>query len=310
MPRPEPRAAALACLVAALLAACSERQQRHGATAADPVDPRATGRHGDLTVGPAFTSAELRGSAGGPRDARDLGDACRGHITADPGHIVHVDEPALLTFDVTPDGSGVLDTTLAVVGPDGAASCADDTRDLDPMVAGLFEPGDYRVWVGVTGDVAAPYRLGVQAGVHTPEPLTLGGRFPAPIRDGAPAARIDDGAFGGVRFATDTAAVELPGQAGGTRPGTDLAPTCRGWFPAVPSHAVLIDADVELTLHVHSDGDTTLALVAPAGEVTCADDEDGLDPVIRRSMPPGRYSIYVGAYDEQAAPTYSLLVSR
>ena len=107
-----------------------------------------------------------------------------------------------------------------------------------------------------------------------------------------------------------TAPGVLTGQAGGTRQAHELAPECRGWVAMVPGHAIEVASSMELTVRVQSDDDTTMVIVGPADASVCADDDDGLNPVVRRRFEPGRYVVYVGAFEEAAGPTYTLTVSR
>jgi len=300
-------------LAAVAVGGCGQaRERQFTAIEAPAAALPAVGEYGDATLGTAFTSLTLRGRAGGPRDASTLDPRCSGNIEreAQPGHILAVLEPSPLTLAVTPEGTGVVDTTLVVADADGNVRCADDDASLDAALADMFEPGAYRVWVGTTGNAAIPYTLTVTAGVHTVDPLVLGGRFPQPILSGVEPPRTDDGTFGGLALPVDTAPGVLTGQAGGTRQAHELAPECRGWVAMVPGHAIEVAASMELTVRVQSDDDTTVAIVGPGDAVTCADDEDGLNPVVRRRFEPGRYVVYVGAFEEAAAPTYTLTVSR
>lgn len=304
---------ALCTLVA--LAAC--RRDDHAARenvprAADaPAERAETGRDGDLAIGAAFSGALLDGVADGRRDLAALAEGCRG-LVVDTGvnHVLSVTEDQPLTLRATPRGVGVADLVLAVRLPDDTWVCADDGVDLDPVMARLFVAGEHHILVGTANATIVPYELELRPGIHTPDPLELGGRFPAPVVEGAPPERTTEGTFGGARVPADTAQVLLTGQAGGTRRAVDLAAGCAGSIAQTPDHVIELLAAQELMFRVRSDGDTTLVIQGPDGLVLCADDDDGLDPIVRAALQPGFYSVYVGAYDDDAVPAYSLSVSR
>jgi hypothetical protein len=80
--------------------------------------------------------------------------------------------------------SSTADTTLVVIGPDGAEHCNDDTYGLDPAV--VMQPaaaGDYAVWVGTFDDVQ-----GITASLRA---AAGGAAIPAGLQTGAtPAAGL------------------------------------------------------------------------------------------------------------------------
>lgn len=273
-----------------------------------------TGRDGDLHIGDAFQGVVLEGTGDGTRDLQAVSEGaadCVG-LVLDEGrnHRVRVDSAQALTLEATPLGVGTVDLLLAVRGQDGTWRCADDATSLDPIFADRFEPGTYDIFVATAGNTIVPYSLRIRPGVHVPDPIALGGRFPAPITDGTPAERTAEGTFGGLRVPGGVAAATLPGQAGGTRPAGAVDPLCKGFIAQTPDHVIELTAAMELTFRVRSDGDTTLAIQGPAGGTWCADDEDGLNPVVRDAFTAGRYSVYVGTYIEGEAPSYTLTVTR
>ncbi len=85
--------------------------------------------------------------------AYNFSDGCYGNL--DPGRPdavirLEADEPALHLRARSSE-----DTTLLVVGPDGAIQCNDDTYGLDPALAlSPAAAGDYAIWVGVYSDQA------------------------------------------------------------------------------------------------------------------------------------------------------------
>ncbi len=271
------------------------------------------GSDGDLTLGAAFDGAELAGMAGGPQDARNFGQGCTGFVPEGEvgNHRFIVEEDQALTLVATPQGLGVMDLMMAIRLPDGTWTCADDSNNLNPNIARMFIGGEYNVFVGTHSDATAPYQLTVRAGIYTPDPIVLGGRFPAPVTEGEPAERTTEGTYGGLMFGANSAHAVLTGQAGGSRAASDLSAGCSGWIAQVPDHVLDLSEQTELMFRVRSAADTTLFIEGPRGLKSCADDEDGLNPVIRGTMLPGRYRIYVGTYEElETTAEYTLGISR
>ena len=271
------------------------------------------GSDGDLTIGLSFDGYELTGTAGGPQAANELGNHCAGFIPDDErgNHLLIVEEEQALTLVAAPDGLGVMDLVLAIQLPDETWVCADDSNNLNPVVARMFQEGEYRVYAGTHSDAMAPYTLTIRPGIYTPDPIVLGGRFPAPVTEGSPAERTTEGTYGGLVFGADSAQALLTGQAGGSRSAADVHPGCTGHIAQVPDHIVDISAQTDVMFRIRSATDTTMLIIGPHDDTICADDDDGLNPVIRGTMLPGRYRVFVGTYEQlQTTAEYTLSVSR
>lgn len=99
------------------------------------------------------------GVAGGPDPAAGtLEPWCPGWIPTAPQVEIDLTVSTSLAFRVRSE----VDTTLAVVFPDGSVACDDDSIGYDPRVTSELTPGHYRVFVGTydTG-VSASFRLEV-----------------------------------------------------------------------------------------------------------------------------------------------------
>ena len=98
------------------------------------------------------------------------------------------------------------------------------------------------------------------------------------------------------------------GQAGGPSEGRTMAPhvpLCRGWVPAAPQHTITLTTPFErLRVIVNAQADTTLLIRGPDGQYRCADDNDGLNPIVEGAFAPGSYQVYVGAYSQGASTPY------
>ena len=114
----------------------------------------------------------LRGHAGGTTDAAKFG--CPGVLPDVPSQILEVRAPfAQLRLVVRAPG----DTMMVLVGPAGAAHCANDEGEQqNPLFRGRFAPGVYQVFVGLpTPGPPLPYVLAV-----TTNPAIGASTLPAP----------------------------------------------------------------------------------------------------------------------------------
>lgn len=272
--------------------------------------PAAAERPVDLALGAAFSAAELRGFAGGMVDARGLGAGCVGQIPLIAQHLLEVRDPMGLTFQASPQGAGFMDLALAIRGIDGGIWCADDGDSLDPVLAEVFEPGRYEILVAALSTETPPYTLSIRSGLHPVRPVMLGQSLPAPLPDGPAPERTTEGQFGGLRVLAGTGPATLEGLAGGSARAGELGAECDGFVAPAPDHVIELQAPETLTFRVHSDDDTTLVVLGPAGAVWCRDDVEGLNPALRESFGPGRYAIYVGVWEQGQASAYHLSVSR
>ncbi|UJR86729.1 hypothetical protein [Sandaracinus amylolyticus] len=106
----------------------------------------------------------------------------------------------------------------------------------------------------------------------------------------------------------------VPGQAGGPVRADQLGlpSACPGWFQGAPQHTIVLRSDMPyLRFEAPSNGDATLAIVAPDGNVWCDDDGAGnLVPRIEGWFPAGVYQVYVGNYRGGEIATYSLTMSQ
>lgn len=120
---------------------------------------------------PAFGQVSLRsgfmpdphvvsGTAGGPVRANQVNSSCRGHVTAQPSHVL-MSPTGFQTLRLVVNSS--IDTTLVVMLPNGHIVCDDDGGNgLNPLVATSSPPGPVRIWVGAySSSQTGPYSLGI-----------------------------------------------------------------------------------------------------------------------------------------------------
>jgi hypothetical protein len=89
----------------------------------------------------------------------------------------------------------------------------------------------------------------------------------------------------------------LRGLAGGPRSSEQLGfpDACPGFFGRAVDHVLVLGDDFDyLRVEAVSDGDTTLAVVAPDGSVWCDGGSGGALPRIAGALPAGSYHVYVG----------------
>jgi hypothetical protein len=114
--------------------------------------------------------------AGGPVDASALGEACSGHVAAEPDYRVQLcDAAARLQIAFTPESADD-HTTLVINGPDGRWHCGGGVDDRAQTEFRLVDAsaGQYDIWVG-SG----------RAGQWVRGELRIGGRPPEQRRQAA-----------------------------------------------------------------------------------------------------------------------------
>jgi hypothetical protein len=83
---------------------------------------------------------------------------------------------------------------------------------------------------------------------------------------------------------------------------------CTGYANAKPDHTLVVNAFFNsLSLRVQSSEDTSLAIKGPGG-IWCNDDEQGKNPGISGQWLPGTYSIWIGSYNKNGSPKYTLRI--
>jgi hypothetical protein len=252
---------------------------------------------------------------GGPVDASTVSDACSGFVAEAPAVTVdYQGEADLLRAFFLSNG----DTTLVVQTPDGDYLCNDDTHPLllDPSIV-ITSPvqGVYSVWVG---SVAAQDLIPGFLVFTTKESVTAGNlaladlvrRQPLPATQPLRQRQIDAGQRLAEALAAveDAAALEAGGDdvtvevtADGDLPVPELLTNdalCSGLVSLAPSYAFDWSGETDtLSLLVEADGDTTLLVRTPQGDLLCSDDAsaDTLNPLVAISEPAeGRYLVWVG----------------
>lgn len=271
-----------------------------------PLDPAAPPAAGAVDL-PAAGELSLPVTLAGLVPADEAGLGCAGLIDQtrpDARLTLAADEPLLvIRAEAEPD------TTLLVMGPDGAVRCSDDAVGVNPAV--VIEgaaAGAWAVWVGVyPGGEGGAATLafgrtapeGVAPGAGAPPPDTL-------ASDAPPALGVFDLPAEG---ATTEVGLVV---AGGAYAGNYDA-SCSGEIdPTRPDAVVIVTEPAPLWLLARSEAaDTTLLVLRPDGVIACNDDWLGsnaglsFDPAT-----PGSYAVWVGAFGGGAGAEATLVVSR
>lgn len=112
-------------------------------TPADPMGQLHLGR--GFTPDPQSRSLTVTGTIDVSAVANLYGGNCRGHVMANPNHLVQArDDFPYLRVQVRSDQ----DTTLLMQDPDGGFWCNDDADGYNPMIEGAIRQGPWRIWVG------------------------------------------------------------------------------------------------------------------------------------------------------------------
>ena len=131
---------------------------------------------------------------------------------------------------------------------------------------------------------------------------------PAPV---PPAANLQSN-FGTITLATGFTPDPhvAQGTSGGAINASTWNPTCSGWVSQTPDHIfVSSTAFANLRFIINSTQDTTLVLQKPDGTYLCADDTEGLNPIVQGAFPAGTYKVWIGSYEQGASAAYRLGVT-
>ncbi|MDQ3038038.1 MAG: hypothetical protein M3Y87_36925 [Myxococcota bacterium] len=163
-----------------------------------PVPPIGTGTTGTapptvgtsmVTIGPGFMPdpQTSTGIAGGPVAATGMSADCRGFVAAQPNVILNA-TGQFTNLRVVVSSSA--DTTLVVQRADGSFVCNDDSEGLNPVVSGMFGPGQHRIWIGTysAAQAGTQYTLGLTELMHVTSASLGGGGAAVPGLAGIGAA--------------------------------------------------------------------------------------------------------------------------
>ena len=97
------------------------------------------------------------------------------------------------------------------------------------------------------------------------------------------------------------------GTSGGQANANNVNSSCRGWIASNPDHVFQAQGNFNfLRIFAVSNGDTTLLIQTPNGQVRCNDDTFGTNPSVEGNFGPGTYRVWVGSYQQgQNSPTNS-----
>lgn len=155
---------ALLASLMTVLAGCGATPRASGTAAehrASSVETPDVARGNSNTPSPTGP-APISGVAGGSIAASSLGAGCVGRVPFAPQTVLELSVATELSLSVR---SG-LDSTLAVVLPDGTAVCNDDAEGLDARVTEVFPPGAHPVYVGTFDGVTGPFELTIGPPLH------------------------------------------------------------------------------------------------------------------------------------------------
>lgn len=287
-------AAALAALLLPLGPGLAAAQESGFAVEVGPsADPFSAARVGVHVFGPVSEPASgfVRG--------------CQGMLPAEGAAAAFEVTGPMDTLSFTGAGAGVVSLVLGT--PDGLFRCAlaDDQGFVATSLAHV-QPGRYNVWLGAAEGGALDARL--FASERPVSAIELFGLDPS--RLGEPRA----GRFV-YSASAETGRQELV--AGGRLYAEeDLRPLspegCWGYGLLDAADAVLtLDASTDrFSIFAISDRDLVLAVVDPAGNVTCNDDTHDLNPAVTfDDAQPGDYQIFVGGYSPGPDSFYDLYAS-
>ncbi|MEM9193665.1 MAG: hypothetical protein AAGF12_31105, partial [Myxococcota bacterium] len=190
--------------------------------------------------------------------------------------------------------------------PDGTYLCNDDAEGRHPIIASIFPPGAYQVFIGsYTQGQSLPYNLGFSE---------LATTTVASIGTPAGAAQPSGGGNMVSNYGTVTLSPGFTpdphrqsGSSGGQVSASTLSPNCTGWVSTNPDHIFVAEGNFGfLKVMVRARRDTTLVIQKPDGTYICNDDAENRNPVLAGAFPQGTYRVWVGSYTQGRNANYTL----
>lgn len=298
------------------------------AAAQDNIDATADPAFGGITLNSGFTPDPFIRTltSGGGVSASSVDPACSGYIATAPDYRMIVeDRMSHLRILFLADG----DTTLVVQGPNGVFNCNDDGFILNPVVD-LVNPtaGDYNIWVGsYSSDQFIPGYLMISEQMGTSTSPIVSSLLSSALGATSPVVEPQSPVLGSLNpdgFATFGSVDLAPGfspaphtvsllSGGANNAGLlGLGEACIGYVATTPDYSVnLTSAMAQLIIGFTAEnGDSTLVVRGPAGNFTCNDDTNGLNPEVTiNNAAAGEYDIWVGSYAADVTQTGTLAIS-
>lgn len=256
------------------------------------------------TSGQLLIRGEISATAAADTLPNDM--YCSGYINADAPDLVLTLDRASAGFSLY--ATSDVDLVMAVRSPTGEWLCNDDTMGTDPAVT--FDAGDvgeYLIYVGAFSEGAV-------------------GRFDLFVRMGDPdwtliTSTADDSVARDSGFSVELGLDQPPShgtvtfpQNGDAQISMQIASGGNDYFglgfgcvgrgaTSQPDLVVEVTEAAEmLTIFAVADGDATMVVVDPSGELHCNDDFEGAHPAVNLSTPElGAYQVFVGTYGGEAS---------
>jgi len=282
----------------------------------------------DIQAGNPLDPFIVSVNGGGTFDAAALGGECTGYVNTQPVARIHWEGQADLSKIFFYSDH---DPTLIVQSPDGAFHCNDDASDLllDPSLT-FEDPQDgiYNIWVGsyypdqlIPGVLVVTTREDVSVETFTLNGLIKRGPMvdvtertdakPAEAlisiiqRQKQKVKKLKVGKPHTIRVTAegDNPAFEydVPGQ------------LCNGFINDKPDLVFDWTGETDaLTIYFEGDGDATLVVTTPGGDILCNDDAnvENANPLVAIPNPAqGRYAVFVGRVHPDAPVKGKLTVT-
>jgi hypothetical protein len=298
-----------------------------------------------LSAGFAPDPRVLSGVSGGPVQAAMVNATCRGYIPTAAQHRVFLQSPMQFFRVWVNSQADTTLLVRAPNGQVFCADDTWGTNPGVDIMGAM--PGAYEVFVGSYGPGSpAGYTVGFSEN-RASTPTNMGMAQPQPTGYGQPplgvatvvppgggyvqqpsgyggAVAVPPGGYvqqqpgypqpgyGPAGFPLSTGFLPDPrmfsGISGGPMPAQNMSPQCRGFVNTMPNQTLMLTTPFNfLRLWVRSQGDTTLIVRAPNGQLFCADDTYGVNPgVDLQGAMAGNYQIFVGSYSQGARFPYEL----
>jgi hypothetical protein len=257
------------------------------------LSPGAAPSGGTIDLSQQGASGSTSGMVNGTIDGHTLGSNCRGYYTSAPTAQIHIPDQRFVSITTT----STADDAMVLRGANGLTLCDDDSGEgSNPLIANVFEPGDYQVWIGPYGQSSTiQYTLSVasEAVMNTSDPSGL-----------APEARP---LFGSIDLDTEHGNKTYHGVTMHRLEYT--ASPCGAGFMASPSVGLESHEPRHVVLNAQANRSVALLIRDAQGTFRCEAGRRGQTMFLPYDMLPGTTLIWVGTSDREGHALFTLSIA-
>lgn len=263
-----------------------------------------------------FTEQSIASNITTEKPATDFGEACVGFVTDEPATEFRIAGALPMRIEVVAD----VDSVLVIEGP-GGPHCKDDDVDHNAALGRVWEPGDYKVWVGSyqRQEESFFYELNFVHFDPNADPVDERAAYFASLNKDAPRApepstplvdakhnalALDgDATLGAIYLAPNAAATEYELDlevAERLTQASNIHADCAGLIdPTTPDQMIVFAGGGPINFVVNSEDNTTIVARGPGDKIWCADNVLEQNPALHiADAEEGRYYFWFGIKNE------------